>query len=48
MEIHLIELTVPSESRIDNAHVYKTEKYSDLAKELQEAGFKTRVFAVDV
>ena len=48
MEILLIELTVPYESRIDDAHVYKTEKYSDLAKELQEAGFKTRVFAVEI
>ena len=48
MEILLIELTVPYESRIDDAHVYKTEKYSDLAKELQEAGFKTRVLAVEI
>ena len=48
MEIILIELTVPYESRIDNAHVYKTEKYIDLAKELEEAGFKTKVFAVEV
>ena len=47
-EILLIELTVPYESRIDDAHVYKTHKYSDLAKELREAGFKTKVFAVEV
>ena len=48
MEILLIELTVPYASRINDAHVYKTEKYNDLAKELQEAGFKTKVFAVEV
>ena len=47
-EILLIELTVPYESRIDDAHVYKTEKYSDLAKELREDGFKTKVMAVEV
>ena len=28
--------------------MYKTEKYSDLAKELREDGFKTKVMAVEV
>lgn len=39
MEILLIELTVPYERRIDEAHVYKTEKYSDLVKELLSLPF---------
>lgn len=44
----LVELTVPYESRIDGAHVYKTEKYSDLAKELIKKGHRAKVFAVEV
>ena len=48
MKIHFIELILTYESRIDDAHDYKTEKYSDLAKKLQEAGFKTMTLAVEV
>ena len=47
-EIILIELTVPYESRIEAAHLFKTEKYADLAKSLREDGFKTKVFAIEV
>ena len=47
-EILLIELTVPYETRIEDAHVYKTGKYADLATCLRDAGFKTKVFAVEV
>ena len=42
MEILLIELTVPYESRIDNSNEYKREKYSDLVKELKEAGYNAK------
>ena len=48
MEILLIELTVPYESRIDNANEYKREKYSDLVKELKEAWYNAKVFPVEV
>ena len=48
MEILLIELTMPYESRIDDAHVFKTEKYTNLAKEVQMAGFKTKIFVIVV
>ena len=44
----LIELTVPYESRIDEAHIFKTEKYRDLAKDLQKVGYKSSIFAVEV
>ena len=47
-EYLLIELTVPYESRIDAAHAYKTEKYADLAQSLRNAGFQTRVYAVEI
>ena len=48
MEILLVELTVPYESRIDSSNVYKREKYSDLVNELKEAGYNARVFPVEV
>ena len=44
----LIELTVPYESRIEAAHIYKTEKYADLAQSLRNAGFQARVHAIEV
>lgn len=47
-EILLIELTVPYETRIEDAHAYKTEKYADLVQHLRKAGFRTKVFAVEV
>ena len=33
----LIELTVPWEDRIEASNVLKTEKYSDLAKDLEDS-----------
>ena len=44
----LIELTVPYESRMDEANIYKTEKYASLAKSLMEAGFRARVLAIEI
>ena len=38
-QILLIELTVPYESRIEESHVYKNEKYADLAIDLRKDGF---------
>ena len=44
----LIELTVPYESRMDEANIFKTEKYASLAKSLMESGFKTKVLAIEI
>ena len=44
----LIELTVPYESRMEEAHIYKTEKYASLAKSLRESGFQAKVLAVEI
>ena len=44
----LVKLTVPYESRIDNTNVFKREKYSALVNELKEAGYKAKVFPVEV
>ena len=47
-EMILVELTVPYESRMEEAHIFKTEKYSDLKKDLTRQGYKTKIFAVEV
>ena len=36
----LIELTVPWEDRIEASNVLKTEKYSGLAKDLEDSDFQ--------
>ena len=47
-QIIMVELTVPYESRIEEAHIYKKEKYQDLSKELEEAGYKSKVMPVEI
>ena len=42
----LIELTVPWEDRTEASNVLKTEKYSDLAKDLEGSGFRPESFGV--
>eukprot|EP00745_Piridium_sociabile_P013031 TRINITY_DN19587_c0_g2_i2.p1 TRINITY_DN19587_c0_g2~~TRINITY_DN19587_c0_g2_i2.p1 ORF type:complete len:151 (-),score=20.15 TRINITY_DN19587_c0_g2_i2:309-761(-) len=44
----LIELTVPYESRMEEAHFYKTEKYASLAGSLRESGFQAKVLAIEI
>ena len=44
----LIELTVPYESRMEEAHIYKTEKYAGLARSLRESGFQAKVLAIEI
>ena len=44
----MIELTVPYEHRIEQAHVFKTEKYSDTQKQLTLKGYKSEIMAVEV
>ena len=46
--MYLIELTVPYKCRIENAHHYKTEKYTNLANETRASGIKIKVPAVKV
>ena len=46
--MHLIELSVSYEYRVEEAHHYKTEKYADFAKELRASGCKIKVYAVEV
>ena len=47
-QVILVELTVPYESRMEEAHIYKTEKYASLASSLRKSGIQVRVFAVEV
>jgi hypothetical protein len=46
--IILIELTVPFESRLEEQHIFKTAKYSDLATYLRRQGYIARIEAVEV
>jgi hypothetical protein len=44
----LVELTVPYESRLEQQHTFKMEKYEDLVRELGRQGFSSRIMAVEV
>ena len=44
----MVELTVPYESRMEEAHTYKREKYLNLTKEMRDAGYKAVVMPVEV
>ena len=46
-QLIVVELTVPHESRMENAHTYKREKYLNLTKELRNAGYRAVVMPVD-
>ena len=46
--VHLIELTVPSEEGIEAAFERKKAKYSELAAECREAGWKATIYPVEV
>lgn len=46
--IHLIELTVPLEEGIEAAFERKKARYSELAAECREAGWKTNIYPVEV
>ncbi|KAK3734341.1 hypothetical protein RRG08_058496 [Elysia crispata] len=39
-QLIMVELTVPYENRMGEAHIYKREKYLNLTKELENAGYK--------
>ena len=48
LHIIMVELTVPYENRMEEAHMYKREKYMNLTKELENAGYKTVVMPAEV
>ncbi|KAK3706431.1 hypothetical protein RRG08_047999 [Elysia crispata] len=47
-QLIMVELTVPYENRMEEAHIYKREKYQNLTKELENAGYKAVVMPVEV
>ena len=44
----MVELTVPYESRMEQAHTYKKEKYLDLTKVLEESGYLAKIIPVEI
>ncbi|KAK3766631.1 hypothetical protein RRG08_042410 [Elysia crispata] len=47
-QLIMVELTVPYENRMEEAHIYKREKYMNLSKEQENAGYKAVVMPVEV
>ena len=47
-QVIMIELTVPYESRMEEAQMYKTEKYADLASSLKSEGYQAKVLATEI
>ncbi|GFN97445.1 reverse transcriptase [Plakobranchus ocellatus] len=44
----MVELTVPYESRMEEAHAFKEGKYLDLTKELKKDGYEAKVMPVEI
>ncbi|GFO47089.1 reverse transcriptase [Plakobranchus ocellatus] len=44
----MVELTVPYESRMEEAHAFKEEKYLDMTKELKKDGYEAKVMSVEI
>ncbi|GFR91731.1 polyprotein [Elysia marginata] len=44
----MVELTVPYESRMEQAHTYKKEKYLELTKELEESGYRAKIMPIEI
>ena len=47
-QLFMVELTVPYENRMEEAHIYKREKYMNMTKEQGNAGYKAEVMSVEV
>ena len=47
-QLIMVELTVPYESRMEETHTYKREKYLNLIKERRDAGYKAIAMPVEV
>ena len=44
----MVELAVPWEDSIEASNMLKSEKYSDLAKDLEDSGFRVKLLPVEV
>ncbi|GFN87611.1 reverse transcriptase [Plakobranchus ocellatus] len=44
----MVELIVPYESRMEEAHAFKEGKYLDLTKELKKDGYEAKVMPVEI
>ncbi|GFN92211.1 reverse transcriptase [Plakobranchus ocellatus] len=47
-QIIMVELTVPYESRMEEAHAFKEGKYLDLTKGLKKDGYEAKVMPVEI
>ncbi|GFO06375.1 polyprotein [Plakobranchus ocellatus] len=47
-QIIMVKLTVPYESRMEEAHAFKDGKYLDLTKELKKDGYEAKVMPVEI
>ncbi|GFS07036.1 polyprotein [Elysia marginata] len=47
-QVIMVELTVPYESRMEQAHTYKKEKYLDLTKELEKSGYRAKIMPIEI
>ena len=47
-EVIIVELTVPFESNLQDAHDRKLNKYSDLVNDLEMLGYKVQLFCIEV
>ena len=47
-DIHIVELTVPFETNLDNAHQRKVEKYNAITRDIQEKGYTVTFYAIEV
>ncbi|GFO17485.1 reverse transcriptase [Plakobranchus ocellatus] len=47
-QIIMVELTVPYESRMEEAHAFKEGKYLELTKELKKDGYEAKVMPVEI
>ncbi|KAK3779779.1 hypothetical protein RRG08_035917 [Elysia crispata] len=44
----MVELIVPYENRMEEAYIYQRQKYLNLTKELEDAGYKAVVMPVEI
>lgn len=47
-QIVMVEVTVPFESRLEEQHMFKMAKYSDLVTDLRNDGYGARCYAIEV
>ena len=47
-QISIIELTVPFETNVENAHQRKVEKYSSLVRDIQDNGYTVSFYAIEI